>query len=91
MQIRPIFAALRKHRLATLLITLEIALACAVLCNACFLVIQRWQLIHIDSGVDENALAVITVNGFCPGAGQRPQCAHARRPAWHPRHAVGER
>jgi putative ABC transport system permease protein len=67
MQIRPILAALRRHRLATLLIAMEVALACAVLCNACFLVVQRWKLIQIHSGVDESALAVLTVNGFDPG------------------------
>ncbi|RAN79960.1 hypothetical protein B5P43_12110 [Bacillus sp. SRB_336] len=66
MQIRPILAALRRHRLATLLIAMEIALACAVLCNACFLVVQRWKLIQTPSGVDENSLAVLTVNGFEP-------------------------
>lgn len=52
MQIQPILAALRRHRLATLLIALEIALACAVLCNACFLIANRIALIHLDSGVD---------------------------------------
>jgi putative ABC transport system permease protein len=66
MQIRPILAALRRHRLATLLITMEIALACAVLCNACFLVAQRWAMIQTDSGIDESSLAVLTVNGFEP-------------------------
>jgi ABC-type antimicrobial peptide transport system, permease component len=66
MQIKPILAALRRHRLATLLIAMEIALACAVLCNACFLVARRWTMIQINSGVDENSLAVLTVNGFDP-------------------------
>ncbi len=66
MQIQPIVAALRRHRLATLLIAMEIALACAVLCNAFFLVAQRWQMIHLNSGVDESSLAVLTVNGFEP-------------------------
>ncbi|HZX70778.1 MAG TPA: FtsX-like permease family protein [Rhodanobacter sp.] len=64
MQIRPIFAALRKHRLATFLISMEIALACAVLCNACFLIVNRVQLSHIRSGVDEGALAAIKLTGF---------------------------
>ncbi|OOG59129.1 hypothetical protein B0E47_03595 [Rhodanobacter sp. B05] len=64
MQIRPIFAALRKHRLATFLISMEIALACAVLCNACFLIVNRVQLSHIHSGVDEGALAAIKLTGF---------------------------
>ena len=64
MQIRPILSALRKHRVATLLIAMEIALACAVLCNACFLIANRVQQIRIHSGVDERALAVIKLTGF---------------------------
>ncbi len=64
MQIRPILSALRKHRVATLLIAMEIALACAVLCNACFLIANRVQQIQIHSGVDERALAAIKLTGF---------------------------
>ena len=67
MQIRPILAALRKHRLATVLIILEIALACAVLCNAFFMIAHRIELSRVDSGVDERALAVIQVSGFDAG------------------------
>lgn len=63
-QIRPIFAALRSHRLATLLIALEIALACAVLCNACFLIANRLQRMKLNSGVDEASLATIQLTGF---------------------------
>ncbi len=66
MQIRLILAALRKHRLATLLITMEIALACAVLCNACFLIANRLELTRVQSGVDEAALAVLQVDGYDP-------------------------
>jgi putative ABC transport system permease protein len=62
--IRPILAALRRHRLATLLIALEIALACAVLCNACFLIANRLALTNISSGVDENSLATIQLTGY---------------------------
>ncbi|HWX66152.1 MAG TPA: FtsX-like permease family protein [Rhodanobacter sp.] len=64
MQIKPILAALRKHRIATVLIAMEIALACAVLCNACFLIATRLQLTQVNSGVDESALAVLKVSGF---------------------------
>lgn len=67
MQIKPILAALRKHRLATVLIVMEIALACAVLCNACFMIAHRLQLMRVDSGVDESALAVLQVSGFDAG------------------------
>jgi len=66
MQIRPILAALRKHRLATILIALEIALACAVLCNACFMIASRLSAMHIVSGVDENALATVQLSGYDP-------------------------
>jgi putative ABC transport system permease protein len=64
MQIQPILSALRRHRLATLLIALEIALACAVLCNACFLIANRVGLMHVDSGVDERSLATISLTGY---------------------------
>ena len=66
MQIRPILAALRKHRLSTTLIALEIALACAVLCNACFMISQRITAMHVDSGVDEAALATVQLTGYEP-------------------------
>ncbi|HUA80032.1 MAG TPA: FtsX-like permease family protein [Dyella sp.] len=62
MDIAPIFSALRRHRLATLLIALEIALACAVLCNACFLIANRVDQMHIQSGVDEASLAQIKMD-----------------------------
>ena len=64
MQIKPILAALRKHRLATLLIALEIALACAVLCNASFMIAGRLEAMHVPSGVDESRLGVVSLQGF---------------------------
>ncbi|MDA3912928.1 FtsX-like permease family protein [Oleiagrimonas sp.] len=64
MQIRPVLSALRKHRLATLLITLEIALACAVLCNACFMIAGRLSAMHVDSGVAQPSLGYIKLQGF---------------------------
>jgi putative ABC transport system permease protein len=67
MQIRPILAALRKHRLAAILIALEIALACAVLCNAVFMIANRLSAMNINSGVDETALGAMVVTGFDPG------------------------
>jgi putative ABC transport system permease protein len=67
MQIQPILAALRRHRLASMLIALEIALACAVLCNAWFLIANRLQLTRVNSGVDESSLAVLTLTGYDAG------------------------
>ncbi len=70
MHTRPILSALGRHRIATALIVLEIALACAVLCNAFFLVSTRLGLTRIDSGVEVQALGGIALNG-CDG------CTHA--------------
>ncbi|MFK2893069.1 ABC transporter permease [Dyella flagellata] len=67
MQIRPILAALRRHRIATFLIALEIALACAVLCNACFLIVNRIHAMHVVSGVDEKSLAYLVLDGYDRG------------------------
>ena len=66
MQIQPILVALKKHRLATMLIALEIALACAVLCNAVFIIANRLSAMHIVTGVDEASLGEIVVTGFDP-------------------------
>lgn len=63
MEIRPIFSSLRRHRIPALLIVLEIALACAVLCNAVFMIGQRVANIHWPNGIDEAGISVITVNG----------------------------
>ena len=63
MEIRPIFASLRKHRIPALLIVLEVALACAVLCNAVFMISQRVSDIHLPNAIDEHSIAVVTLNG----------------------------
>jgi putative ABC transport system permease protein len=64
MHIRPILSALRHHRLTTAMIVLEIALACAVLCNACFMVVGQLRVMGIRSGIDEPSLAVVTLGNF---------------------------
>ena len=66
MHIRPILVALRKHKLATFLIAMEIALACAVLCNAVFIIANRLSAMNIVTGVDEASLGEIVVTGFEP-------------------------
>ena len=66
MEIRPILASLRKHRIPAVLIVLEIALACAVLCNAVFMIGQRVSSIHWSNAIDEQGISVVTVNGADP-------------------------
>jgi putative ABC transport system permease protein len=68
MQIQPILAALRKHKIPAALIVLEIALACAVLCNAVFMIGQRVGEVHIPNAIDEAGISVIGVQGIDPDA-----------------------
>jgi putative ABC transport system permease protein len=63
MDIRHVAAALGRHRTATMLIGLQIALACAVLCNALFLLSNRLQLMNMSSGVDESRLVALSLQG----------------------------
>lgn len=66
MEIRPIFASLRKHRIPAILIVLEIALACAVLCNAVFMIGERVDDIHLPNAIDEQGLSVVLLSGANP-------------------------
>ncbi len=62
----PILNTFRRHRLAVFLISMQIALACAVLVNAVDLIVQRWQAVQVDSGVNEAAIGSIRLSGFSP-------------------------
>lgn len=64
MDIRPILSTLRRHKTAAALIVLEIALTCAIVCNALFLVTQRVEKISQPSGLAENELVMVRVSGI---------------------------
>jgi putative ABC transport system permease protein len=66
MDIQPILAALRKHKIPAALIVLEIALACAVLCNAVFMIGQRIGEINLPNAIDEQGVSDIRVMGTDP-------------------------
>lgn len=59
MEIRPILSTLRRHKTAAALIVLEIALTCAIVCNALFLIVERLDRMNIPSGIVENELVRI--------------------------------
>jgi putative ABC transport system permease protein len=59
MEFRPILSTLRRHKLTALLLILEIALTCAIVCNAVFLISQRLQRMDIPSGIAEHELVQI--------------------------------
>ncbi|HJR14162.1 MAG TPA: FtsX-like permease family protein [Rhodanobacteraceae bacterium] len=66
MDIQPILASLRKHKIPAALIVLEIALACAVLCNAVFMIGQRIGEINLPNAIDEHGISDIRVLGTDP-------------------------
>jgi putative ABC transport system permease protein len=59
MDILPIFSTLRRHKLTAWLLVLEIALTCAIVCNAVFLIGQRLQRMDLPSGIAEHELVEI--------------------------------
>ena len=61
MDILPIFSTLRRHKITALLLILEIALTCAIVCNAVFLISQRLERNEMVSGVVEHELVQIQV------------------------------
>ncbi|MEO5811473.1 MAG: FtsX-like permease family protein [Rhodanobacter sp.] len=66
LELRPILASLGKHRIPAILIVLEIALACAVLCNAVFMINQRVADIHLPNAMDEQGISIVQVSGTDP-------------------------
>ncbi|QNH18421.1 ABC transporter permease [Xanthomonas sp. SS] len=64
MDIRPILSTLRRHKTAAALIVLEIALACAIVCNALFLIGNRIETLHRPSGIAEQELVTISLGGI---------------------------
>lgn len=61
MDILPILSTLRRHKLTAWLLILEIALTCAIVCNAVFLIGQRLERMDMPSGVAEHELLQIQV------------------------------
>ncbi|KAF1699400.1 ABC transporter permease [Pseudoxanthomonas jiangsuensis] len=61
MDIRPILSTLMRHKTAAALIVLEIALACAIICNALFVISDRLTQIREVSGLVEDELVRVQI------------------------------
>ncbi|HEV2538562.1 MAG TPA: FtsX-like permease family protein [Frateuria sp.] len=66
MELRPILSTLRRHKITAWLLILEIALTCAIVCNAVFMIGHRLQHMHMTTGVDEHALVQIQLAEIAP-------------------------
>jgi putative ABC transport system permease protein len=59
MQLRPILSSLRHHKLTAMLLTLQVAFTCAIVCNVAFMIFNRIGLVDLPSGVDEAGLSML--------------------------------
>ena len=64
MDIRPILSTLRRHKTASALIVLEIALSCAIVCNALFLIDTRMDRMNRDTGMANDEIVRINTAGI---------------------------
>jgi ABC-type antimicrobial peptide transport system, permease component len=71
MDILPILSTLRRHKITAWLLILEIALTCAIVCNAVFLIGQRLERMHMPSGIAEHELVQVQLAYI----GNRPDAA----------------
>jgi putative ABC transport system permease protein len=64
MEIRPILSTLRRHKTASALIVIEIALSCAIVCNAMFLIGTRLDRMARDTGMANDEIVRINTAGI---------------------------
>lgn len=64
MNLRPILSSLSRHKSAVAILLAEVALTCAILCNALFLIQRRLEAISVESGVQEASLLHISLTGI---------------------------
>lgn len=64
MEIRPILSTLSRHKAAAALIVLEVALSCAIICNAVFLISTRVDRMQRPTGMADSEIVRINVAGI---------------------------
>jgi putative ABC transport system permease protein len=64
MDFLPIISTLRRHRTAASLIVIEIALTCAIVCNALFLIRDRLARMDVPSGIAESEVVRVSLSGI---------------------------
>ena len=70
MDIRPILSTLMRHKTAAALIVVEIALTCAIICNALFMISDRLTQVREVSGIAEEELVRVQISGIGSDADQ---------------------
>ena len=73
MDIRPILSALRRHKTAASLIVLQIALSCAIICNALFLIGGRIERMDRPTGLADEELVRVRATSIGPNENRDAQ------------------
>ncbi len=75
MEFRPILSSLKRHKVTAWLLIIQIALTCAIVCNAVFLIGLRLERMNTVSGVAEHELVQIQLAslGLRPDAKARTE------------------
>jgi putative ABC transport system permease protein len=71
--IRPILSSLQHHRLTAALLALQVALTCAFVANAVFLIAGRIERLQTSTGLPEDELSLISVRGVLSGGNVQAQ------------------
>jgi len=64
LHLRPILSALLRNRTGALLVSVQIAIALAVLVNGVFIVKQKWDILRAPTGLDVDNTFVVMTEGF---------------------------
>ncbi|MGN6451493.1 MAG: ABC transporter permease [Steroidobacteraceae bacterium] len=64
LNVRPILSALLRNRTGAVLVAVQVAIALAVLVNAAYIIVQRFEKIHRPTGIDESNIFVVESAGF---------------------------
>jgi len=75
MNLRPILSSLTRHKLTVLLLVLQVALTCGIVCNVAFMIADRVSQMGQPSGVAEDQLA--TINSIDVDPHVNPLTRHA--------------
>jgi putative ABC transport system permease protein len=75
MTLRPILSSLTRHKLTVLLLVLQVALTCGIVCNVAFMIADRITQMGQSSGVAEDEL--VTIDSIDIDARANPQARHA--------------
>ncbi|MDT9001814.1 FtsX-like permease family protein [Paucibacter sp. APW11] len=66
MDLMPILATLKRHKTAAGLIVLQVALTCAIVSNALFMIFQRLERINAPSGLAEQEIISLRISSLTP-------------------------